>query len=431
MEKLKSATCGALLLASVTILGNSAMAYDTGRVVPTVGVLYLQCKGGGADLPAGQADILLIAKCASYFGGVTDMANSASLHMWCIDNKIGYIDMVDAFEAWEESHPERDDEPAVNGVMESLHEKFPCPTVTIKTPSDAGTPAAPMPSQHALAAPPAAAVRPPAANASGYPVGVGQSFRDCADCPEMMVIPPGDFQMGSDESSEEQPIHRVRVNQALAVGKYHVTRGEYARFVQSRGYAADGGAWRNVSFSQTDRDPVVNVSWVEAKAYAGWLSRTTGKGYRLLTEAEWEYAARGGTATARWWGDGSADQCKYAHGANQTNKQQLHGLLAADCSDGYVFTSPVGSFTPNPFGLYDMLGDAWQWVEDCWADTYANASNDASVALVSGGDCDRRVLRGGSWINDPRDLRAAVRIWGGTRDRFIYVGFRVARTPAG
>ena len=256
------------------------------------------------------------------------------------------------------------------------------------------------------------------AGEGGFPVGIGQSFRDCADCPEMVVIPPGSFVMGSEEDSDAQPVHSVRVGQALAVGKYHVTRGEYARFVEATGYSADGGAWRNAGFSQTDRDPVVDVSWDDAKAYAQWLSRTTGKSYRLLTEAEWEYAARAGTTTRYWWGDdigwnrANCDGC----GSAWDNKR----------------TSPAGSFPPNGFGLYDMEGNAWQWVEDCWVDNYVNAPGDSSLARASGGDCGRRVLRGGSWFSDPGLMRTAFRyrLSSATRN-FSDFGFRVARTPEG
>ncbi len=317
--------------------------------------------------------------------------------------------------------------------------------------------AAPAPGQQALVAPPAAAVQPPAASAGGYPVAVGQSFRDCADCPEMVVIPAGTFTMGSspaetgrervpDEfAKRERPMHEVRVGRPLAVGKFHVTRSEFARFVEASGYSAGAGcyewtgsrfewngtkSWRDPGFAQTDRDPVVCVNWDDAKAYVQWLARKTGKAYRLLTEAEWEYAARGGTSTARWWGDGTADQCKYAHGMNLTTKQKFPNLTTADCSDGYVFTSPVGSFAPNPFGLYDMLGDAWQWVEDCWADDYTNAPKDASVTLVSGSDCGRHGLRGGSWLYYPWPMRAAFRDRNHSGNRNHHIGFRVARTPA-
>ena len=261
---------------------------------------------------------------------------------------------------------------------------------------------------------PEVAVVPSPRPATGDTPHPGQSFRDCADCPEMVVLPPGRFMMGTDASergsaSSERPKHAVIVGAAFAVEKYHVTRGEYARFVQASGYTGekDGCAgnldgttksWRDPGFPQSDRDPVVCVDWYDAKAYVKWLSRKTGKRYRLLTEAEWEYAARAGTTTARWWGDDI--------GRGHAN--------CYDCGsqwEGRRRTSPVGSFTPNPFGLHDMLGNAYQWVEDCFGDqlgTYAESSNDASVARKSD-ECSNRGVRGGGWANNSSALRSSYR----------------------
>ncbi|MBI3710378.1 MAG: formylglycine-generating enzyme family protein [Proteobacteria bacterium] len=283
---------------------------------------------------------------------------------------------------------------------------------------------------------------------------IGQTFRDCEDCPEMVVIPPGRFAMGTDPAetardgvpdefaNRERPRHPVVVKAALAVGKYHVTRGEYARFVKAAGYAGGlgcyfwsgdevksdpGTSWRDPSFPQTDRDPVVCVNWYDARAYAAWLARTTGKDYRLLTEAEWEYAARGGTTTSRPWGDDANAGCRYANGADLEMKKIFSNRSVAHCRDGYVFTSPAGSFEPNAFGLYDMLGNAWQWVEDCFHANYADAPGDAAIA-VEGGDCSQRAVRGGSWNNSPGYIRAGVRDGVGTGNRDSFNGFRVART---
>jgi formylglycine-generating enzyme required for sulfatase activity/uncharacterized caspase-like protein len=282
----------------------------------------------------------------------------------------------------------------------------------------------------------------------------GQTFRDCADCPEMVVIPPGQFMMGTepaettreavpdDFAKRERPLHPVSVRSALSVGKYHVTVGEYARFVQATGYTGagcqvytgskyetdNGKSWRDPGFAQTDRDPVVCVSWDDAKAYVQWLGRTTGKGYRLLTEAEWEYAARAGTATARFWGDDTKSMCSYANAADLSAQEKFQDASTAPCRDGYVYTSPVGSFRPNGFGLYDMLGNAWQWTEDCWTDNYAGAANDSSIALTSGGNCQQHVLRGGSWGNAPLNVRAGFRLRNFSGARAFNNGFRVART---
>ncbi|MBI3515706.1 MAG: SUMF1/EgtB/PvdO family nonheme iron enzyme, partial [Proteobacteria bacterium] len=194
---------------------------------------------------------------------------------------------------------------------------------------------------------PAPAARVTASVAGGFPVFVGQTFRDCPDCPEMVVIPVGDFLMGSDEASSEAPIHRVQVGQPLAVGKFHVTRGEYGRFVRETGGRGDT-SWQQTGFAQDDRHPAVNVSWEDAQAYAQWLARKTGRGYRLPTEAEWEYAARAGTTTRYSWGNdiGRGNAVCDGCGSQWDDKS----------------TAPVGSFSPNPFGLHDMHGNAWQWV---------------------------------------------------------------------
>jgi formylglycine-generating enzyme len=234
------------------------------------------------------------------------------------------------------------------------------------------------------------------------------------------------------------------VRSPFAVGKYHVTRAEYARFVAATGRTGDGcetwterdqgKSWRDPGFPQTERDPVVCVSWDDAKAYAAWLSQTTGKAYRLLNEAEWEYAARAGTTTARYWGNAVNAMCGYANGPDLSLKEKFPEKFlnasyvgVAQCRDGYVFTSPVGSFKPNAFGLYDMLGNAVQWTEDCWDESYANGPNDSSVALATG-DCRHRVVRGGSWNGLPMVLRSGSRDSIGSGGRNFSAGFRVTRT---
>jgi formylglycine-generating enzyme required for sulfatase activity len=278
-------------------------------------------------------------------------------------------------------------------------------------------PILPAPTQPAPAAQPATQPAPAA-----QPAAV-QSFRDCPDCPEMVTVPSGQFIMGSEEDhdDDESPRHAVTVNTAFAVGKYDVLRAEYAKFVQATGVNvasncqtlnSGGKSWRDPGFAQTDRDPVVCVSWKDAKAYVAWLSKTAGKGYRLLTEAEWEYAARAGTTTVRYWGD--------ALGSGNAN---CSGCGSRWDNEG---TSPAGSFAPNPWGLYDMLGDADQWVEDCYHSSYVGAPGDAA-AWVSG-NCAQRVIRGGSWVTLPPDERAASRSQNTPGERSNDIGFRVART---
>ncbi|MBV8167376.1 MAG: formylglycine-generating enzyme family protein, partial [Alphaproteobacteria bacterium] len=241
---------------------------------------------------------------------------------------------------------------------------------------------------------------------------------------------------------DEGPVHSVKVDAALAVGVSHVTRADFARFAAATNFQATGGcnmfsasrweldagkSWRDPGFAQTERDPVVCVSWQDAKAYAAWLAQETGRDYRLLSEAEWEYAARGGTTTARWWGDAAAGQCQYANGADQTARQQFTGWTVADCEDGFINTSPAGTFAANPFGLFDMQGNAWQWVEDCGTFDYEGAPTDAAITKAASADCTKRALRGGSWGSFPRTLRVALRGRLDAATRVNVLGFRVAR----
>jgi formylglycine-generating enzyme required for sulfatase activity len=263
-----------------------------------------------------------------------------------------------------------------------------------------------------------AAPSPPPVQRGGYPVPVGQSFRDCAECPEMVVIPAGSGGVGENAQST------VSLREPLAVGKFHVTVAEYRAFVNATGGRGDS-QWQRPfgnSYSQTDRDPVVRVSWEDAQAYVRWLSQRSGRGYRLLSEAEWEYAARAGTTMTYWWGNGPDRSF-----ANWGKDECCGG--AAVGVDRWEYTSPVGSFPANRFGLHDMAGNAWQWVEDCWSDRFPT-SGDANV-VMSSGSCDRRVLRGGSWVSFPLILRSAYRYWNSPGDRNFDVGFRVARTPGG
>lgn len=274
----------------------------------------------------------------------------------------------------------------------------------------------------------------------------GQTFRDCADCPEMVAIPSGSFMMGSpvseaEREDDEGPQHRVTI-QAFAAGRYEVTRAEFTAFVRATGYNQAGSCyvWENLKvelnaartyanpgFSQSDRDPVVCVSWEDAQRYVGWLRQRTNRSYRLLSEAEWEYAARAGTTTARPWGERADDACAHANVADTTTRSiGTSRWIYHNCTDGYLRTSPVGSFKPNNFGLFDMIGNVWEWLEDCYNENYDGAPSDGRV--WHSGDCARRVLRGGSWRIFPRFARAANRSGSGTVIRDINAGFRVART---
>jgi formylglycine-generating enzyme required for sulfatase activity len=242
----------------------------------------------------------------------------------------------------------------------------------------------------------------------------GLDFKECATrCPTMVVVPAGKFTMGSPESEKyrsdgEGPQHEVTIAKPFAVGRTELTFAEWDACVAAGACkkAVDNGWGRG-------NRPVINVSWEEAKAYVDWLSRMTGKDYRLLSEAEWEYAARSGKMAAYFWGNDI--------GEGNAN--------CRDCGSqwGGKQTAPVGSFKPNRFGLYDMNGNVWEWVEDMWHGDYEGAPTDGSPWFV-GGDPGQRVVRGGSWINNSRLLRVACRYGGtgGFRDNFI--GFRLART---
>jgi len=279
------------------------------------------------------------------------------------------------------------------------------------------------------------------------------SFRECANCPELVVVPAANFTMDSPESekdrrNDEGPQHRVTIGKPFAVGKFHVTVDQFAAFVAETGYDAgskcrtfedgkveerSGRLWRNPGFAQSGSHPAVCLSLNDAKAYMDWLARKTGKTYRLLTEAEWEYAARARIEPAAYsrysFGDDENDLCRYGNGADQTAKSTVPGAsnwTIAPCNDGYAYTSPVGSFAANAFGLYDMQGNARQWTEDCYHDNYAGAPSDGSAWTT--GDCSRRILRGGSWFVNPGDLRAASRVSGTDGFRSRNDGLRVGRT---
>jgi formylglycine-generating enzyme required for sulfatase activity len=285
----------------------------------------------------------------------------------------------------------------------------------------------------------------------------GTTIRDCPDCPEMIVLPAGSFVMGSPASepfhkADEGPQHTVTIPRRFAAGRYEVTRREFAAFVRESGYVSQGGNcghwdgeegklknddpkrdWRNPGFSQGDDHPVVCVSWYDAKAYAAWLAKKTGKAYRLLTEAEWEYAARAGAAWARPWGEDPDQACRYANVRDRTfvrvvlpGKGKKWNDNYHRCDDGYVYTAPVGSYQPNKFGLYDMIGNVWEWVEDWSNGSYVGAPSDGKPWLR--GDTARRVDRGGGWSHGPGVTRSANRSRFTYGDRLNYTGFRLART---
>lgn len=273
-----------------------------------------------------------------------------------------------------------------------------------------------------------AAPAPAPSPAAQPPKGDGQSFRDCATCPEMVRIPSGTFLMGSSEreknrADNEGPQHYVTIR-GFAVGKFEVTFDEWdacGRAGACSAHAPDDQGWGR------GRRPVINVSWQDAQGYLSWLSKTAGKPYRLLSEAEWEYAARAGTSGAFIWGDDPKQACTYANVTDATANRELGlWLTAAPCNDGYgKRTAPAGAFQPNAFGLNDMAGNVHEWVQDRYIKSYAGLPvNGAANEAGRGSD---RVIRGGSWGNVPATVRAAYRMGIPPTIRLNALGFRVAR----
>jgi formylglycine-generating enzyme required for sulfatase activity len=269
----------------------------------------------------------------------------------------------------------------------------------------------------------------------------GTVFRDCPTCPLMKVVPAGAFQQGTPAGDDalpfEMPQHKVSIAHAFAAGVYDVTVGEYSEFVAATGVAVNACAvydgawrvdpavtWRNAIESQTPSHPVSCVSWQDAKDYAAWLSHSTHQIYRLPSASEWEYAARAGSFAAVPWTT-PAEACSYANVADQTAGRHYQGWKVLPCADEFVESAPVGSFKENAFGLYDMLGNVFQWTEDCWTDNYQGAPNDGSAQTA--GDCAQHELRGGSWFTQPDFVRTSYRNRFDSNYRSTSIGFRLVR----
>jgi formylglycine-generating enzyme required for sulfatase activity len=246
---------------------------------------------------------------------------------------------------------------------------------------------------------------------------VGQVFRDHikngTTGPEVVVIPAGKFRMGDIQSKggkDEQPVHEVHISRRFGMSRYEITFDQYDEFAKATGrnLPEDWGFGRG-------RRPVISVSWNEAVDYAAWLSRQTGKRYRLPTEAEWEYAARGGTETAYWWGN--------------EMKPGLANCISCGTRPEDKQTVPVGSYTPNPFGLYDTVGNVREWVQDCWHDNYQGAPSDGSAwEKEHNGNCNGRVNRGGAFRGgSTRNMRSSSRDMYRAGARPYWVGFRLVR----
>jgi formylglycine-generating enzyme required for sulfatase activity len=245
----------------------------------------------------------------------------------------------------------------------------------------------------------------------------GEIFRDCDDCLELVVVPPGDFVMGSNDTPYEKPEHTISIRRPFAIGRREVTFAEWDQ-------CADAGACKHRpddhGWGRGDR-PVVNVSWDDSKLYLAWLSQKTGQRYRLPSEAEWEYAARATTSLSApahiyYWGNELGHNNANCPGCgSEWDKKQ---------------PAPVGSFAPNAFGLHDMLGNVWEWVEDCYFQSYAGGAP-ADAAPRTDRECATHVVRGGSWVGveGPASLpRSAKRDWRPSDGRTYGLGLRVART---
>ena len=272
----------------------------------------------------------------------------------------------------------------------------------------------------------------------------GDEIRDCPDCPRLVVVPPGVFEMGSPAdvgADDEAARHRVVIPESIAIGIYEVKRGEFLKFLDATDRLAGGSCWQydgvarkegrgpvDPGFAQGEDEPIVCASWTDAQAYVEWLSQETNQRYRLLSEAEWEYAARGGTDTARYWDDAGSGACDNANGADNSLKSRYGDWfdLTAACDDGSAHTSEAGRYGANEFGLHDMLGNAREWVEDCWHPNYDGAPEDGG-AWTEGGNCGLRVLRGGSWLDGPGGVRSSTRDKSTPDVRFNANGFRIAR----
>lgn len=278
-------------------------------------------------------------------------------------------------------------------------------------------------------------------------------FRDCPTCPEMVTIPAGEFVLGTDAAiaipteipAELRPL-RIRIARPFALGRYEVTRGEFAEFARDSGLAGRTIRCRtwvearqgfrdldttwdrpNVPVSPTSRHPATCLDWHDAHDFAAWLAKRTGKPYRLPSETEWEYAAKAGTRTLRHWGNAPERGCSFAN-VNDRSTAARYPLswTVVNCDDGFADVAPVGSLKPNAFGLYDMIGNVWEWIEDCASLTYVGRPTDQRAWTWDGG-CKRRAQRGGGWITGPERSRSGMHSDGDDEDRADFAGMRVAR----
>lgn len=298
---------------------------------------------------------------------------------------------------------------------------------------------------------PAFAPQPPHALQQDAPQPA-QVWTDPVTGMEFVWVPGGSLLMGSpagerDRDDDEGPVHEVKLD-GFWLGKHEVTRGQFGKFVEATGYQTqaekEGGAWgyqcgtwdyhqglhwRRAGFPQDDRHPVVCVSWHDAQAMAAWLSGQGNGKFHLPTEAQWEYACRGGTTTSRFWGENPDEVCQYANVADRTLKESINGWAhnIHHCHDGFVFTAPVGRYRANGFDLHDMLGNVWEWCEDLYSKDAYGKHLPVNPKQTDGGA--HRVIRGGGWNSYPRRVRCAHRLNDDPARRHQFVGFRLSRIP--
>jgi formylglycine-generating enzyme required for sulfatase activity len=282
------------------------------------------------------------------------------------------------------------------------------------------------------------------------------SFRDCDTCPVMIVVPAGSFVMGAPTGLEneipwerqvdgarlmwESPEVPVTFRSSFALGKFEITRDQFAAFVRETGFVTKPGcvvwaggfnrtpdkSWSDPGIAQTGDHPVACIDRTEAEAYAAWLSRKTGRRYYIPAEAQLEYASRAGARTLYPWGDKVEDVCRYANVADATLAAKHTGRAAVSCTDGHLYTAPVGSFAANPWGFHDLTGNVWEWGADCWYPSHIHKTQDGGPAAK--GYCEEAPLRGGAYGTGPMFLRSSSR--GGPDEisgtHQSWIGFRLA-----
>ncbi|MEZ5825324.1 MAG: SUMF1/EgtB/PvdO family nonheme iron enzyme [Geminicoccaceae bacterium] len=294
---------------------------------------------------------------------------------------------------------------------------------------------------------------------SGAPAAAGMRFRDCPECPEMVVVPAGEFMLGASDAEhefarsagasealfqDELPRRRISLVSGFAVARTEVTLGQFREFVRSTARDMNGScevfadgrwvvdpaiSWQEPGYPHGDDHPVGCVNLEDAEAYAQWLADRTGRPYRLLSESEWEYAARAGSddwpdSSGRDW---STEACLFANALDRSAAARGETRRGMNCDDGFAMASPVASFRANEFGLHDMLGNVWEWVADCYVGNHSR--NPGNGAPYLEGECKQHVVRGGSWQDGPENLRISTRFGDGADDRYQAVGFRVALSP--